>query len=196
MALLHKFVVRGSMTWATQWRWIHYYATAAEFTPTGVQMQAWATALWNTIKGGLQAGVHLDGIGYSPFDMSAGEFNPKGWGAEIVYPMALVGQLNDEPLPNQVAFVLLGRTAVKRVIAKKFVSGATEQYQAGGVPNGALLTCLNNMGGFLYASTYDMGGTSLTPGCWGPKHGFVPTVSYSLSPYAGSQIRRKPGRGI
>lgn len=195
MALQHKFVTYGTGPNGIQWRWVNYYRTAADFTPTQAQMTAWITAMWNAIKASIGLSVSVYGIGYAPYE--GDELNdPKGWGATIVYPVTLAGTFNGDIMPGQVAAVILGRTATKRVIAKKFVFGTVEQEQSAGVAAAPLTTNLANLGGLMYASTYDMGGTALTPCAWGVKHGFTPTVSASLSPYLGTQRRRKPGVGI
>lgn len=195
MALQHKFVTFGTGANGVQWRWVNYYTTAADFTPTQVQMVAWITAVWNTIKSQLSQDTKVYGIGYAPYIGDALN-ERRGWGATIVYPCNLIGDFGGEGLPAQTAGVILGRTTTKRVIAKKFIFGFVEQCQNNGVPSAPCLTAMTNMGGLIYASTYDMGGTALSPQAWGTVHGFTPTVSASVSPYLGSQRRRKPGVGI
>lgn len=179
-----------------QWRWINYYSTASDFTPTEVQMQAWVTAAWDTIKNAIADEIAVYGIGYAPWDGTS-DTQPDGWGATVVYPVTLAGlNVASEPLPTQMAAVILGRTATKRVIGKKFVVGIVEGSQNAGVLDAGTKTALANLGGLMYASTYNMGGTSLTPVVWGTHHGFTQTISTSLSPYLGTQRRRKPGVGI
>lgn len=196
MATKHKFVLFGTGANGIQWRSIFYYSTAADFTPTEAEMQAWANAYWGLTSLVTVGGYSIYGIGYSPYTGSAPEVDPKGWGATVVYPVTGNGAASGESLPTQSAWVLIGRTATKRVMAKKFLLGVSEAGQNAGVATGGSPVALANIAGFIYASTYSMGGTALTPGAWGRRHGFTPTITATVSPFIGSQRRRKPGIGI
>lgn len=196
MSLGHKFIVYGSGPNGIEWRNIFYYSSEASITPSAAQMQAWDLAWFNTYGNAMHESFHIYQIGYSGWQ--GGVYtDPHGWGPVIVYPDAHTGMATgSDALPSQNAYVLLGRTNTKRVIGKKYLAGVAEAAQAAGVPNAGTMTVLNNAAGFCYASTYSMGGTALTPCVWGPTHGLVPTVSGSVSPYIGSQRKRKPGVGI
>lgn len=196
MSTKHKFVTYGSGPNGVQWRWVNYYTTAADFTPTEAQMQAWITAMWATVSTEINSLWTIYAIGYAPWIGTGLDTDRKGWGATVVYNVSLSGSNGTDSLPAQSAGVVLGRTATKRVIGKKFVPGIGENCQAAGVFTAPTKTCLANLGGLMYASTYMMGATSLTPQVWGTHHGFTQTISTSVSPYAGTQRRRKPGVGI
>lgn len=196
MATLHKFVLMGNSDDLNQWRMICYYKSAVSFTPTGGGLTTWATAVMNTILAVMCNRWHLYAVGYSPYLGAAPETDPKGWGATVVYNCALTGGDAGENLPSQCAPVVLGRTETKHVFGRKFLPGVTETNSQFGLPSAALKTAMSNFGGIVFASTYTMDGTPLTPGCWGKNHGFTETVSTSNSLYFGSQRRRKPGLGI
>lgn len=193
---IHKLIVRGITDNGTQWRNIFYYATESDFTPSSAQLTAWGDAFWGVIGGGISSTWHMTDVGYSKYMGGTPFQDPLQWGAETTYTCAHDGGAGGDVLPNQAAGVILGKTVVKRVIAKKYIGGVTEGSQNSGVPTTLYKNYLTSLAGWAFASTYSMGGTALTPGAWGPAHGFTPTLSASVSPYLGSQRRRKPGVGI
>lgn len=196
MSTVHKFVTFGTYTYGTQWRWVNYYSTEASFTPSQTQMTAWMNTVWNTIKAVLSTDCKVYGIGYAGATIGLPLTDPKVWGATTVYPMNVTGQDSGDFTPSQTALVLIGRTSVKHVIGRKFIVGLTETGIQYALPTSTVQTAALNLGGIMYASTYSMDGTALTPGVWGTKHGFTPTQSVTLSQYLGTQRRRKPGIGI
>lgn len=196
MATKHKFITYGQGPNGVEWRWINYFKTAGDFTPTDTQLVTWITAAWDLIKTNIATNWNVYQVGYSPW-IGTDDHDTKGWGATVVHSMTPIAGTNaTESLPAQSAVCLLGRTATKRVIGKKYVPGLAENTTASGVLAAGALTGMQNLAGFFYASTYNMGGTGLTPCTWGKYHGFVETISSSVSPYLGTQRRRKPGVGI
>lgn len=111
-------------------------------------------------------------------------------------PFQKVGSGSGEAMPNQVAAVLIAKTAVKRGIGRKFLSGLNESMISNNTLYGTAITAFG-VAVADYVTIYQTAnGGAFTPGIVTKDHTFHLFVSGFVSAFIGSMRRRKPGQGI
>lgn len=136
-----------------------------------------------------------DGIWWDPVNKKPLDAAPWGVGIESVLDTEFEGtDITNEMLPLQMAPCIFMKTTKKHVIGRKYFGGYTEGYGAMGVPITAVKNRLGDLAAAIMAD-FAAGSTPWITEVWGPKFGFNNLVSAALSPYLGTQRRRKPGVG-
>lgn len=104
------------------------------------------------------------------------------------------GSFVTEPLPQQMAAVLIGVTASRRR-AKKFIPGFTEAASNGGVLTGTAVSVLNTYGAAWLAGLTDNSINTAAGVCDSLGNNFTPLTAVRLDTILGTQRRRKQGVG-
>ena len=122
--------------------------------------------------------------------------NGSSWDPFDEAPFTKVGSGSGEAMPNQVAVVLIAKTAVKRGIGRKFLSGLNESMISNNALYGTAITAFGlAVADYVSLYTTENGG-SFAPGIVTKDHQFHLFVSGFVSALIGSMRRRKPGQGI
>lgn len=190
-----KLAVRGYMPGGDEFRNIFYYATESDFNDTTVS--AWCTGLYNTIKGSMPTSWSVYGVDVATRLTALPDTDPLGWGASVFVPVTVAGVNAADPLPPGDAYVIVGQTGVKHVMARKFLSGCLESFQSSGIVDAAMVTVLNSFGTYwLTPTAVPVGAGPVTAVTWGPTHGFTSILSYRSNNHVFHLRRRQKGRGI
>ena len=184
-----KVIVRGLMNGTVEWRNIFYFNTGANGLPVTSDLQTWVTSLYGCITSVVANNVNI-------YAVDTSDFVSNDWGVQETHAVAWAGAHNHNALPYQVAAVVIGKTSVKRVMARKFLPGfvidmvtedrlSTEAYSA------AQAFAATWLGAPLAHNS-----ESYTPVTWGKKHGFQEINSTRADQVYGTMRRRKLGVGI
>lgn len=110
-------------------------------------------------------------------------------------PWSQVGTDTQDPLPNQMAAVILGKVLGRRGFGRKFFAGISEGAQSGGTLIGSLVTTLVGVA-TAYITPHGGGAIWLTPGVIDSAHNFHAFTSGVVDVLLGSMRRRKIGVGF
>jgi hypothetical protein len=157
-------------------------------------------------------------IGASPADIEAAllvylgglyaaitSITSTAWGCDLVDVNLLTGHLSSpitsfvfsingtsggDELPQDDAYIVIGKTARKKTLGRKFLPGIPESYQNAGTINSGALAALVTYGG-LYITPTTVGSVTLDPGVYNRKTSIFNTfVSFRADPYTANQRRR------
>lgn len=148
------------------------------------------SALYNFIAGYVASGASYYQVQY--YHRNGTEvLPPAAWAGDD----ALAG--GGDPLPPAVSALLFFRTAMRRVIARKFLPVMTEPANADGAPYAPLITAMEGMGGYAMADHTMTLGWRFQLVCWSSTlPGSVTLLEAVPSANWAIQRRRRIGRGI
>ncbi len=117
------------------------------------------------------------------------------WAFYSSVPFVTAGLDNSAMGGQQLAYVWVARTGVKRVVPKKFIAGATTACAPGGVLTAGTVTLMQTHADF-WATTYNQAGEQFVPGTFMQNHAFTPILDVRVDSVVGTQRRRKQGVGF
>lgn len=170
-----------------------FYVQSDE-TPAGTAFGAaaieWITAMHASTKNNMSNLLDFARLDFESWDGTS-------WVLASSVPMPGGGVDNSgQPLPFQMAAVVIGTTGIKKTFSRKFVPGITESWQ-----NASLLHPECEAGLLVYGAVWTTQFTAtnsvtLIPGLWRKNHTFAQFTGFKVDQIMGTQRRRKIGVGI
>lgn len=189
-----KCVVRGTLDRGGEFRNIFYYTGAGDFTSTTITN--WVTGLYGTLASYVHSPTAIYGVDVAVRLAGHADTDPLGWGASEFIGVAVTFSGSGDGLPPADSMVVIGRTGVKHVMARKFIPGAIESAQNQGELVAGAVTALTNFANYWKTPTADPLGSGSTANAWGPVHGFTPITSVKIDKEIYHLRSRQPGRGV
>lgn len=110
--------------------------------------------------------------------------------------VSVTGNIAGERMPMQVAIVIIGKTATKRTMGRKFIGPTSEACLSDGAIAAGSTAAALDAASAAYTSHTLASGTQAVPMTWSKLKGFHDVVATHVDSLAGTMRRRKPGVGI
>lgn len=184
-----KIVLKGRFNTGDQTRNVFYIQSAGGVIPQNADVASWLGTIFHA---GMLSGVSANWAAYA---VDTYQWLNGYWTFTDSFTSTIAGTAGGNPDAQQMAYVLVARTSVKRVVPKKFFAGVVPAAHNQGLIMPATLAALNTSA-TAWATGFTSAGNQQTPGTWTKSHMFTSLVAARADIYLGTQRRRKQGVGF
>jgi hypothetical protein len=191
MASAMQVVVRGHFGSGAQTRSIYTFADQTDLGTSVLNpvLSTYLTSLYATI-------LAITSNAWSADAVDVNKVTGKLADPISSFDFVADGTAGGDELPQQDAYIVIGKTAIKRTLGRKFLPAIPESVQNAGLINSTARTALANYCA-LWTTAVTISGTLLTPGTYNRKTSlFHAFTGYRVDPYTATQRRRRTGVGI
>ena len=188
-----KFVAKARMFGTVEVRNIFYLECAV--TPSQAELltdvPAYLLGFYTPLQVALSTVFNLYG-----YDVHQWNATTSKWDFVQAGAVSLTGTNTGDPLPTQMAGVMVAYTLVKRVFARKFIAGLVDDTVTGNIMVGATLIMMTNSLVFWLADFTAPSAKVYTPVTQLKSHAFATFSQAIVDKIFGTMRRRKAGVGI
>jgi hypothetical protein len=185
MANALQCVVRGSYITGVPTRSMFTFEDINEFPTSGfvAALEAYFTAVYAPVIG-------ITTTDWSTDSVDVNRLTARLSAPVTSFPFIVRGTTGGDSLPPSDAYIVVGKTNVKKTLGRKFLPGVPEIRQAIGTIDNTARAALDVFGG-LWVAPLTVGAFTLTPGVYNRKTSiFHPFFAYRVDTYTATQRRR------